>query len=183
MAWLGWFARAKHGGNEVLAKWHREWTAAARAPSAAELDRLRIAFATLPGDADDREVEQEMLAGLEELLDLVNTVAASGPPALVTGHRVIGREACHFSAPATLQDDDGGPSGTLLLTPARAIFVGGARTLTLPWHAVGACVRQDRDLLLSRKAGGAVHRVRCNTYGDALRAAFLARYLGVRTRV
>jgi hypothetical protein len=42
---------------------------------------------------------------------------------------------------------------------------------------VRAIARQDRDLVLTIVGGADLFVVRCNTYGDALEAAFLAEIL------
>lgn len=183
MGWFAWLRGTDKGQGGASGAWRRAWTAAAESPSADALEQLRADLRALEAEPQDVEIEHEMLAGMEELVELMKTLDAGGAPIVATGHRVVGRDICHFSAPATLEVDGGGASGTFLLTATRAIFVGGSRTLTLPWHGVAAVVRQDRDLLLSRGAGGPLHRVRCNTYGDALRAAFLARHLRARPRV
>jgi hypothetical protein len=116
-----------------------------------------------------------MLEGLEAVVELSAAVAANGLSAIVTGHRAVGQDRCYFSAPASLPDDPAQPSGTFLLTDARAIFVGGSRSLSVPWHGVAKCLRQERDLLLIRVNQQDLHRVRCNSFSDALRAAYLAR--------
>ena len=60
------------------------------------------------------------------------------------------------------------PSGRLIFTGARAIFAGGARAMTLPWHAVADVVQQDRDVILVRHDRETFHRFRCNVFADAL---------------
>jgi hypothetical protein len=81
-----------------------------------------------------------------------------------------------------MPDDPAQPSGRLILTGGRAIFAGGARALTLPWHAVSDVVPQSRDVVLVRRGGDTLHRFRCNVFGDALCAALLARTLSRRAR-
>jgi hypothetical protein len=183
MGWFTWLRGTDKRHVGASGAWRRAWTAAAESPSAHALEQLRTDLRALESGADDLEIEHEMLAGMEELVGLMKTMNAGGAPVIATGHRVVGRDVCHFSAPATLDVDGGGASGTFLLTATRAVFVGGSRTLTLPWHGVAAVARQDRDLLISRGTGGPAHRVRCNTYGDALRGAFLARHLRAHPRV
>jgi hypothetical protein len=80
----------------------------------------------------------------------------------------------------SLPDDPAQPSGTLLLTNIRAIFIGGSRAVTVPWHAVGRSFPQNRDLVLIRTDREDLHRFRCNSFADALRGAFLARHLSKR---
>jgi len=45
----------------------------------------------------------------------------------------------------------------------------------VPWHSVARCLRQERDLVLVRANQQDLHRLRCNSFADALRAAFVAR--------
>lgn len=183
MRWFGWLKRQNARDHGILQEWHKAWSAAVDAPSRAEAERLRQRLTEIGLEADDHEIEREMLEGLESLIDVTESVGAGPPPSIVTGHRAVGSDRCYFSAPASLPDDPAQPSGTLLLTSTRAIFVGGARAVTIPWHRVAVCKRQDRDLLLIRSDRQDLYRVRCNTYGDALHAAFLVRHLSVRPRV
>ena len=124
-----------------------------------------------------------MLDGLEQVLQFAATVDRDGLPAIATGHRVVGADVCHFIAPASMPDDPAQPSGRLLLTNARAIFVGGARGVTVPWHAVTQPHQADRDVVLVRVDGSALYRFRCNSFDDALCGAFIARRLAGPRRV
>jgi hypothetical protein len=180
MGWLRWLKRKRE--DTALRDWRREWAAAVEAPDRQRAEALRSRLSssgTLQHDDDD-ELEREMLEGLESLVALMDEVGAQGLPTVATGHRAARAEVCHFSTPATLPDDPGQPAGTLLFTTSRAVFVGGARAVSVPWHTVSGCVRQERDLLLARLGPGAAHRVRFNTYGDVLRAAWLADRLSTR---
>ena len=76
-----------------------------------------------------------------------------------------------------MPDEPGEPGGRLLLTSGRAIFVGGANGLSAAWHAVGDAHHLHRDLVLVRTDRDRIYRFRCNTFGDALRGAFIARAL------
>jgi hypothetical protein len=180
MGWFGWLGRARARGNHRTNEWRRKWAEAIEGPTAAGAHDLRTDLEVLAtggvGD-DDLEIEREMQEGLEALLHLAVEVGETGPPTIVTGHRAVGSDACHFSAPASLPDDPAQPSGTLLLTRTRLVFVGGARAVTIPWHAVGQCTHQDRDVVLVRRDRPDLHRLRCNTFSDALCATFLARQL------
>jgi hypothetical protein len=173
--WLSWF-RGDSRENDRLRQWRTAWAAAADAPSRAAAAELREALTAIGIDDDEHEIEREMLEGLDESVELQERLAAGAPPAVETGHRAVGSDACYFSAPATLPDDPAQPSGTLLMTRTRAIFVGGARSVLIPWHGVGVSQRQDRDLLLIRADRQDLHRLRLNTFGDALQAALLARH-------
>ena len=176
MGWLGWFRRTDTNEDKRLRDWRTAWAAAAEAPSRAAAADLKGALVEIGLDDDEHEIEREMLEGLESLVELSEQVNSGAPPVIETGHRAVGPDRCYFSAPTTLPDDPAQPSGTLLLTATRAIFVGGARSVTIPWHGVGAIQRHDRDLLLVRVDRQDLHRIRCNTFGDALHAAFLARH-------
>jgi hypothetical protein len=127
--------------------------------------------------ADEVEIEREMLEALLEREALASTVRGSGLPVVDTGHRVVGTERCHFTAPASMPDEPGQPGGRLLLTSGRAIFVGGAKGVAAAWHSVGEAHPFDRDVVLVRAGHDRIYRFRCNTYGDALRGAFIAREL------
>lgn len=165
-----------------MQRWRIDWMKAVSNPDAAALRDLRAHLDQLPVSDEDLEIEREMLEGLEHLTDFASTVARNGLPSLPTGHRVVGSDTCHFTAPASMPDDPAQPSGRLLLTSARAIFVG-ARSVTVPWHAVGQSMQTDRDLILVRLDGSALYRFRCNSFDDALCGAFIARRLARPRRV
>lgn len=183
MHWLRRLLGSTRGGS-AAAQWRQDWSAAAAALDEAAVRTLRDRLALLGrGPDDDLEIEQEMLDGLEQLLRFAAHAAAHGLPTVVTGHRIVGADRCHFTAPVSMPDDAAQPSGRLLLTNTRAVFVGGARGVTLPWHAVAEPVQNDRDLILVRIDGTALHRFRCNSYEDVLLAAFVARRLAGSRRV
>ncbi|MGH9370911.1 MAG: hypothetical protein ACRD15_05215 [Vicinamibacterales bacterium] len=178
--------RSKRGDTGATVDWRRSWAVAVEAPQSARAEDLRARLDEIAGgipDSEALEIEREMLEGLDALVELTAAIANGGPPAIPTGHRVVGGDRCHFSAPASLPDDPAQPSGTLLLTGTRMVFVGGARAVTVPWHSVAECVRQDRDVLLVRLDRPDVHRVRCNTFADALCAARLVRHFAPRRRL
>jgi hypothetical protein len=186
MGWFSWLTRSNGNENRRTQEWRRAWAAAVVAPDAAVARDLRARLADLAGnevDDDVYEIEREMLDGLDALVELASGIANGGPPTIPTGHRAVGADRCHFSAPVSLPDDPAQPSGTLLLTSTRMVFVGGARSVTIPWHSIGECTHHDRDVLLVRVDRQDLHRIRCNTFADALRAAFLARHLASRRRV
>jgi hypothetical protein len=177
MGLLGWFRRG--GGSEEdprLRKWREGWETAARGADAGALPRLRAELDALALPEDDVEIEREMLEGLEHLAELSAAVTASGLPVVETGHRVVGRDTCHFTAPASMPDEPSQPGGRLFLTQARAIFVGGPGA-SVAWHSVGEALAADRDLVLVRSDRERLYRFRCNSYSDAMTSAFLARRL------
>lgn len=186
MGWRDWLRRGS-AEDSWITQWRTEWAAAVEAPEATTAAALRAridaASAAAPpaAGADDRfEMEREMLDGLDAVVELNAGLASGGPEAILTGHRAVGTDRCYFSAPVSLPDDPAQPSGTLLLTNVRAIFVGGARAVTIPWHAIGRVFPQNRDLILIRSDREDLQRFRCNTFADAMRAAGLARHLSKR---
>jgi hypothetical protein len=185
MGWRRWLKGWSANENGIRRQWRETWNAAVAAPDAAGAQDLRARLDDIagPADNDEFEIEREMLDGLDALVELSAAIASNGPPTIATGHRAAGSDRCHFSAPASLPDDPSQPSGTLLLTSTRLVFVGGARSVTIPWHSVGECIRQDRDVLLVRVDRRDLQRVRCNTFADSLCAAFLAKHLATRRRV
>jgi hypothetical protein len=186
MKWPEWLRRSNGEDATRAAEWRRSWAAAidVRDPGqVTELGRALDALEREADDAEDVEVEREMLDALEALVELDSEFATHGPPTIQTGHRAAGADRCHFAAPASLPDDPAQPVGTFLLTSARLLFVGGARAAAIPWHAVGRCERHDRDLLIVRADRQDLQRIRFNTFTDALRADFLVRRLSPSRRV
>jgi hypothetical protein len=181
MRLLRWLKLQK--GSEADAKlgeWRRAWQAACADGDGAHLASLTARLNALQLPEEEIEIEREMLAGLEQLVALQGDVASKGFPILETGHRVVGTDRCHFTAPASMPDDPAQPSGRLILTNVRAIFAGGARSTTLPWHTVAEVLQQDRDLILVRHDRESLYRFRCNVFADALSGAFLAKALSRR---
>jgi hypothetical protein len=181
MGLVGWL-KGSAAGADGLNVWRREWADAVRAPDAGALERLRGTLHVQPPLADDIEMEEEMLEGLERLIALTADLASGRLPHLETSHRIVGTDACHFSAPVSMPEDAAQPTGRLLLTGTRAVFAGGARPTTLAWHATADVVHSDRDVLLIRSDRDTAYRFRCNNYGDALAAAAIARHLAARAR-
>jgi hypothetical protein len=181
MGLFGWLKGSTAPANGLRA-WRREWAEAVTAPSAAALERLRSALHVRPPLADDIEIEEEMLEGLDRLIALTTDLADGRLPNIETTHRIVGSDVCHFSAPVSMPEDAAQPTGRLLLTGTRAVFAGGARPTTVAWHAAAEVVQADRDVLLIRSDRGTAYRFRCNNYGDALTAAAIARHLAARAR-
>jgi hypothetical protein len=178
--WMGWRDWFKRREDRRMREWREAWTEAVKTPDAERAQQLRARLDSLALTEDESEMEREMLEGLDALVELSVTLGRNGPPVVETGHRAVGAELCYFSAPASLPDDPGQPSGTLLLTKTRAVFVGGGRAMTIPWHSVGRCLQQHRDVLLVRTDRDDLQRLRCNSFTDTLRAACLARHLARR---
>jgi hypothetical protein len=177
LVWLKARARNRHE-RQGLDEWRRQWRAACgEEPDPTRIAALSAALERLGLSEEDAEIEREMLEGLELLAALRASVASGELPRVETGHRIVGADLCHFSAPASMPDEPSQPGGRLLLTALRAIFVGSARAVTVPWHAISDVLDEGRDVILVRHGRETFHRFRCNVYGDALSAAFLARTL------
>jgi hypothetical protein len=183
MGWLAWLKRRKNSsGDPRLDEWRERWRSACATPDSDQIAALAATLRDLGLPDEDIEIEREMLAGLEHLTALRAAVASSELPVVETGHRIVGHDTCHFSAPTSMPDEPSQPTGRLILTSARAIFVGGAKSVTLPWHAVAEVLDQERDVVLVRHDRETHYRIRCNIYDDSLTAAFLARTLAARHR-
>ena len=180
MELLRWLTRNTQLEFRRSQEWRAACVGAIGRPDTTTVDRLRAELESWGSAEDDIEVEREMLDGLKDLVDLAGVVSGGALPAVATGHRVVGREVCHLSATCSMPDEEGQPGGRLLLTERRAIFVGGARGVTIAWHAVGEAVLADRDVLLIRADREHLYRFRCNWYSDAFRGAFMARQLIAR---
>jgi ketosteroid isomerase-like protein len=176
MGLLRWLKRGESEQGRRLGEWKKAWAAAVQAADAGAVTRLRAELDALRLPEDDIEIEREMLDALEHLGTLTTAVQAAGLPAVETGHRAVGADICHFSAPVSMPDEPAQPAGRLLLTNARAIFVGSGGA-TAAWHTLAEAVQADRDLLLVHRDRERMYRFRCNSYSDALRATFLARQL------
>jgi hypothetical protein len=181
MGWFGWLkGRKSVGGDPRLRAWRAAWQEACGEPRAERLEALTARLNALGLPEEDIEIEREMLAGLDRLVSLHASVASGALPVIQTGHRVVGADACHFSAPCSMPDEASEPSGRLIFTSARAIFAGGATSIAVPWHAVAKVLQQHRDVMLIRRDREMLYRFRCNAFADALAAALLARTLSSR---
>ncbi|HET7697964.1 MAG TPA: hypothetical protein VFK57_19780 [Vicinamibacterales bacterium] len=176
MGLFGWLRG--NSGNGDRRAWRDEWARAVASLDAGALAPLAAALRRQPPIAEDVEMEEEMLDGLRQLLDVERDLSAARLPIVDTTHRVVGADRCHFSAPVSLPDDPAQPTGRLLLTSARAVFAGGARTPALPWHGVREVVQTGRDVIIVTSRGdGDGQRFRCNSYAEALCGAAIARFL------
>lgn len=179
---LFWRRRAdRRAAHDETQAWFAAWHQAVQTGDETALQTLEVQAGQRRDRGDDVEIEDEMIEGARRVFALARDIEAAGLPTLTTNHRVVGADACHFSAPASLADDPAQPSGRLLLTAARAIFIAGPKLIQIPWHSVRNAQGRERDILLSRGAAEAI-RFRCNTYGDALTGALIARHLVERVR-
>ena len=110
-----------------------------------------------------------MIDGLSQVQAIVSLAAL---PVVVTQHRVIGADVCHFVAPAS-QGGDVAEAGKLFLTAERLIFAAG-RVQAWPWHRVREVERAGRSIAVVTTSGAEALRLHCNTYGDALVVRHLA---------
>jgi hypothetical protein len=180
MSVLDWFRVGKSRVDRRIDEWRREWSKAAGTPDACRIVELERQLDALALPEEEIEIEREMLAGLGELIELRSASSNGHLPTVETGHRVVGTDTCHFSVPTSRPDDPAQPSGRLILTNRRAIFAGGPKALTVPWHAVSRVMSSDRDIVLIRAEQ--LYRFRCNSYGEALCGTFIARQLTDRRR-
>jgi hypothetical protein len=154
------------------ATWWRDASEIAGAPTEAAIAALEQRATFDPIEDADRQ--REMIAGLRQLAEIA---ASADLPAVVTQHRVIGSDTCHFIGPASRVGGTDS-SGKLFLTSTRLVLVTGA-VASWPWHRVTSVARVDRDVIFSVSGGDAVH-VRLNTFGEALVVHHLAERLSSR---
>lgn len=175
MRLFGWRRAADRALEEKRQAWDAAWRSALDRRDETALQTLERELAARRAAGADVEIEEEMVEGARRRLTLEREIESAGLPVFETSHRVVAGDTCHFSAPASLLDDPAQPSGRLLLTASRIIFVGGPKLLQAPWHSVRDAHDRERDIVLVR--GEEILRFRCNTYGDALSGAAIARRL------
>ena len=174
MKLFGWFSGSKKDERTVaLAGWREDWAKAVQAPDTSSA-ALRERLEALAAPDVDLEIELEMLDALDQLREAQRAAADGGLPVVETHHRVIGTDTCHFTAPASLPLDEQQANGRLLLTSARAVFVGGGRTSSAAWHMIHEILRVERDVLFVRADRSPAAHYRFNTYADAVVCLFLA---------
>lgn len=168
MIWNVFRRRSAVPSAEV--QWWRDADREAAAPTSAGVAQLRAALAA-QNSSVDHEAQDEMLEAMEAVL-----AAAPAPlPTVTTQHRVIGADACHFTAPVTLVADVGVP-GRLFLTSARCIFAGG-KVQAWPWHRIRQVMRAGRDVALVVAGQDAHVHLQTNSYTDALLIVHLSERL------
>jgi hypothetical protein len=183
MGLLGWW-KSRNGKADAtrLNGWRKDWTAAVEAEDGTRIAELRRSLDELGLTADDLEIELEMIDGLSELSTLAPRLRQGDLPVVETGHRVVGSDVCHFSAPASIPDDAAQPSGRMILTGNRAIFAGGGRATSIAWHKIAEVLQTERDVFLILHDRETAHRFRFNSFADALCGAALSRHLMRRAR-
>jgi hypothetical protein len=166
-----WRVFRKQTAAPVDAAWWQAARAAEVAPTADALTALRAGLVSPTLQPDEAERQVEMLDALEQLVSL----AGRGPSAIETQHRVIGTDTCHLVVPACLVGLTDQP-GKLFITSRRLIHVGGT-VRSWPWHRIGGVDRTERALEVTILGTTDTVNLICNTYGDAMAAAHLARRL------
>ena len=173
--WQWLMGRGAAHVDSRLRRWREHWLNAAASSEHTDIARLTNELNAFDFPEDEIEIEREMLQALIEREQLASSIRESGLPRVETGHRVVRGEPCHYSEPTSMPDDAGQPSGRLLMTASRAFFVGSGQTVAAAWHTISAVLQTERDLVLVKNGHEHAYRFRCNSYGDALRAAFIAR--------
>lgn len=168
------FRRSPADPTAITRLWWQEADSAGLEPDRATIDRLRGAItpSSAPAPLDETENQQEMIDGLDALLQLAETTAL---PIVETQHRVIGADTCHLLVPATLAGEVAVP-GKIFLTSARLVFAGG-RAQAWPWHRVRTIRRAGRNVLVVVAGSESAVHLQCNSYGDALLVAYVANRL------
>jgi hypothetical protein len=175
--WRRWLGRTTSPAEAARNTWRTAWAEAAAQPDGARISALAAALDALALPEEDIELEREMLEGLTAACEQRAQLESGGLPVVETAHRVIGAEVCHFSAPVFMPDEPLQPAGRLLFTPVRAVFVGGGKPSSIPWHSIGDVHHSARDVLLVRVDREHLYRFRTNSYADALCALQLVRRL------
>ena len=157
MGLFGWLKRSGNGANARIETWRaRLESRRRRRRRTGHRAASRGARGARRRSLDDLEIEEEMLEGLERLVTLdaasstrrscpssTPRIASSAPTAVTTARR----RRCPTIPPQ--------PSGRLLLTSTRAVFIGGARLTALAWHAAAQVVlRRARPAARPRRRTG-----------------------------
>jgi len=171
--WRRRLGRTISPADAARESWRKAWTDAAAQPDCGRVASLQTELEGLALPEEEVELEREMLEGLAAVCEQLAQLEV-GLPSVATGHRVIGTETCHFSAPAFMPDEPSQPAGRLLFTGARAVFVGGGKPSTIPWHSIAEVHYTARDILLVCVDRARLYRFRANSYADALCATQLA---------
>jgi hypothetical protein len=172
--------RVERERDAWVAAYRADIEQAGQAGDAEALVRLAEAYAAAGLEAEDVELELELLEGWREAHALDAAIEAGHVPTVETTHRAVGSDTCYFLAPAAGVGSDGDVPGKLLLTSRRLLFLGGSMT-SLGWTAIGAVEADGRHLVVRQRSGAPIRRFRCNTYVDAKRAWVLGRWLLGRT--
>jgi len=167
--------RGRRKRDPRLEAFHQEVAAACDAADGAAVDRLLARRAEVGLSEDEAAIEIEMLDGLREFLEFRAEAERDGLPVLDTQHRVLGADRCHFWTPA-FPPDRVEAGGKLFFTATRLVFLGGGVQAT-PWNAVAKIGREGCDLVVVVPSRDAIFRFRCNAFGEAMRAQYVAERL------
>ena len=167
--------RGRRKRDPRLEAFHQEVAAACDAADGAAVDRLLARRADVGLSEDEAAIEIEMLEGLREFLEFRAEAERDGLPVLDTQHRVLGADRCHFWTPA-FPPDRVEAGGKLFFTATRLVFLGGGVQAT-PWNAVAKIGREGCDLVVVVPSRDAIFRFRCNAFGEAMRAQYVAERL------
>jgi hypothetical protein len=175
-AWLTGASRRRSSELSAVAEFCREARRLAVSGTLIEVEAALTRASSSGGAPDALELEVEMLEGRRDALRIAERVAREGLPIVATQHKALGGDTCHLIAPASLVGHESADTaGKLLLTSRRLLFLGG-EGLYLAWSSLRSVTAEARDLLVDT-AHHDVHRLRCNTYGEAAAAAVIAREL------
>src|SRR6058998_3541255 len=103
MRLLRWLGRKRKKDSDEARAWRDAWLKAVEAPDGAAVARLETALRLRASPtlakgakaaelrvADEVELEEEMLDGLRQLVELERELAAARLPRVETSHRVVG---------------------------------------------------------------------------------------------
>jgi hypothetical protein len=181
--WLPWWLRpSERARRRSLKAFQADVRSACAAREVGAIDRLERRRVELDLAEDEVAIEVEMIEALRDLADLTTTVEDEGLPVVETSHRAVGAEICHLVVPMSLPDSETQASGKLFLTDRRIVWVAGASKSAVSWSGAGLVRREDRDLVIVSADRQRVYRFRCNSYSEAIRAAFIAEWYLARGR-
>jgi hypothetical protein len=150
MGLFGWL-RGKSDNGEVRT-WREAWSHAVGSLDEGAIASLETALRRQPPIADDIEIEEEMLEGLRQLLEVERELHAARLPVVETTHRVVGADCCHFSAPVSVPDDPAQPHARSSPVAQRRRRCRGTACVT--WCRPGATSSSCRDAPPTATASG-----------------------------
>ncbi len=121
------------------------------------------------------QIEQQQ--GTADLLEFES--GCNGQLPVESGHeQVVSPDLCYF-ARAAIYDKRGenDPKGTLYLTDARVVFLADVGLTAAPWRKVISVGRDGRTVRIQRRDRETPYLFDCPTYGDAMKAEYIAKHL------
>ena len=163
-----------------LRRWREHWLKAAASSEHTDIARLTTELNAFDFPEDEIEIEREMLHALIEREQLASSNPGIGPSA--SGNRASrgSRRALPLFRAHLNARRCGTTLGAFAADRQSRIFVGSGKTVAAAWHTISAVLQAERDLVLVKNGHEHAYRFRCNSYGDALRAAFIAREILAR---